>query len=64
MSEPSVADHTSAVVTTVDSAIHDLGYRRYDGERVGKSGSFLALYTQGLRAMFGLGRPAKAKIVP
>ena len=46
------------------STIHDLGYRRYDGPREGPVGAWRALYTQSLRAMFGLGRPAKAKAVP
>ncbi len=46
------------------SAIHDLGYRRYDGARVGPQGAFQALYVQGLRAMFGIGRPLATKAVP
>ncbi len=46
------------------SAIHDLGYRRYEGSRLGPSGAWSAVYSQGLRAMFGLGRPFKAKVVP
>jgi ABC-2 type transport system permease protein len=46
------------------SAIHDLGYRRYTGERVGARGAWSALFVQSLRAMFGLGRPAKAKVIP
>jgi len=44
--------------------IHDLGYRRYDGPRIGASGAWRALYWQGVRGMFGLGRPAKAKVIP
>ncbi len=44
--------------------LHDLGYRRYDGTRIGAAGAWRALYVQGLRAMFGLGRTAKAKILP
>lgn len=47
-----------------DTTIHDLGYRHYDGARIGASGAWRALYGQGLRAMFGLGRSAKAKILP
>ena len=47
-----------------DTAIHDLGYRRYDGPRVGATGAWRALYWQGLRTMFGIGRSAKAKVVP
>ncbi len=46
------------------SAIHDLGYRRYTGPRVGASGAWSALYVQSLRAMFGFGRTAKAKVIP
>lgn len=46
------------------STIHDLGYRRYQGERIGPWGAWRALYTQSLRTMFGLGRPLKAKVVP
>lgn len=49
---------------TEETAIHDLGYRRYDGPRDGARGAWGALFVQGLRAMFGLGRTAKAKIVP
>ncbi|MCA2985932.1 MAG: ABC transporter permease [Gemmatimonas sp.] len=51
-------------MTTTDSTIHDLGYRRYDGEREGARGAFRALFWQGFRAMFGLGRPMKTKAVP
>ena len=47
-----------------DAAIHDLGYQRYAGRRGGAVEARRALFVQGLRAMFGLGRSAKAKIVP
>ncbi len=51
--------------TTTDvTTIHDLGYRRYAGSRVGAAGAWRALYVQGLRTVFGLGRPLKAKILP
>lgn len=46
------------------STIHDLGYRRYDGPREGARGAWVAMFTQGVRTMFGLGRTAKAKLVP
>ena len=42
----------------------DLGYRRYEGRRLGRKGAFLALYMDGVRACFGLGRPARSKVVP
>ncbi|WP_411282301.1 hypothetical protein [Gemmatimonas sp.] len=47
-----------------DTTIHDLGYRRYDGAREGVRGAWRALFAQGFRAMFGLGRPLKSKAVP
>jgi ABC-2 type transport system permease protein len=46
------------------STIHDLGYRRYEGAREGAAGAFRALFWQGFRSLFGLGRPAKAKAIP
>ena len=46
------------------STIHDLSYRRYRGERVGRRGAWRALYTQSFRGMFGLGRPFKSKLIP
>ncbi|MGH3207347.1 MAG: hypothetical protein ACRDNO_06280 [Trebonia sp.] len=45
-------------------AIHDLGYRRYDGPRLGRSQIVRALAWHSFRAAFGFGRGAKAKIVP
>ncbi|MEU4693352.1 ABC transporter permease [Actinoplanes sp. NPDC023714] len=44
--------------------IHDIGYQRYEGERLGRSAAIRALYVHGLRASFGFGRSAKAKIFP
>jgi ABC-2 type transport system permease protein len=46
------------------AAIHDLGYRRYDGPRGGARAARRALFAQGLRALFGIGRPARAKAIP
>lgn len=44
--------------------IHDIGYQRYDGPHLGRGAVLGALYQHGLRASFGLGRPAKSKIFP
>lgn len=44
--------------------IHDIGYQRYTGPRLGRRHVFGALYVHGLRTAFGLGRSAKAKIFP
>jgi ABC-2 type transport system permease protein len=45
-------------------SIYDLGYRRYEGRRLGRPGAFVALTIDALRACFGLGRPARAKVIP
>ena len=51
---------------SADSAgvIHNIGYRSYQGERLGRPQIVRALCWYSLRAAFGLGRGAKAKIVP
>ncbi|MFB9237342.1 ABC transporter permease [Plantactinospora siamensis] len=47
-----------------DGVIHDIGYRRYAGPRLGRRHIVAALYVHALRTSFGLGRSAKAKIFP
>ena len=44
--------------------IHDLGYRRYDGPRLGRAQIIRALTWHGFRSAFGIGRGVKAKIIP
>ncbi|MEN3611399.1 ABC transporter permease [Plantactinospora sp. ZYX-F-223] len=44
--------------------IHDIGYQRYDGPRLGRRHLVGALYLHSLRTAFGLGRTIKAKIFP
>lgn len=46
------------------SVIHDIGYQRYEGPRLGRISVLWALYIHGLRASFAFGRTAKAKIFP
>jgi ABC-2 type transport system permease protein len=48
----------------VAGVIHDRGYRHYDGERVGRLQIVRALCWHSFRSAFGIGRGAKAKIVP
>jgi len=50
--------------TAAAGVIHDIGYRQYEGKRHGHPGIVWALYLHSLRSAFGLGRGAKAKIVP
>ena len=44
--------------------IHDIGYQRYAGPRLGRGYLFGSLYVQSLRTVFGLGRGFKSKIFP
>lgn len=46
------------------SVIHDIGYQRYNGTRLGRGYAARSLFEHGLRIAFGLGRSAKAKIFP
>jgi ABC-2 type transport system permease protein len=50
--------------TAAAGVIHDIGYRRYEGNKYGHPRIVWALYLHSLRSAFGLGRGAKAKIVP
>jgi len=59
-----VPERTTAAGEAARGSIYDLGYQHYEGHRLGRSGAFLALYADSLRACFGLGRPGRAKIVP
>jgi len=44
--------------------IYDIGYRHYDGPRLGRRGAIGAMVSAGLRAVFGLGRSGRSKIIP
>ncbi|MEU2668614.1 ABC transporter permease [Streptomyces sp. NPDC007164] len=46
------------------SRIHNIGYRSYDGPRLGRGYARRSLYSQTLRGAFGLGRSAKSKVLP
>lgn len=44
--------------------IHDIGYQRYEGVRLGRRYATRSLWSYSLRAAYGLGRSAMAKILP
>lgn len=44
--------------------IHDIGYRHYEGPRLGRGHAVRALTLHSLRGIFGLGRTVRAKIMP
>jgi ABC-2 type transport system permease protein len=57
--EPIVGTRESAT-----GAIYDLGYRGYDGPRLGRPAAVATLFWASLRAAYGLKRSGRAKIVP
>ena len=47
-----------------EGQVFDLGYRHYDGPREGRTRARRALFVNGIRTSFGLGRGAWAKVLP
>ncbi|MBH5335880.1 ABC transporter permease [Streptomyces pactum] len=46
------------------NVIHNIGYRHYEGARLGRSYARRSLFTQSLRGAYGLGRSARSKVLP
>ncbi|MFG3254085.1 ABC transporter permease [Streptomyces sp. NPDC048172] len=44
--------------------IHNIGYREYEGARLGRAYARRSLFSQSLRGAYGLGRSAKSKVLP
>ncbi|MBT2402801.1 ABC transporter permease subunit [Streptomyces sp. ISL-86] len=44
--------------------IHNIGYRSYEGTRLGRAYARKSLFSQSLRGAYGLGRSAKSKVLP
>jgi ABC-2 type transport system permease protein len=52
------------LATDTSGVIHNIGYRRYDAQRLGRAQIVRALIWHSMRSAFGIGRGAKAKIFP
>ena len=52
------------VAGSATGSIFDLGYRGYDGPRLGRRHAIATLFTQSLKWTFGIGRGGRAKIAP
>ncbi|WP_406452396.1 ABC transporter permease [Streptomyces sp. NBC_00876] len=59
-----MSTETGAATGSETSRIHNIGYRAYDGPRLGRAYARRSLYSQSLRGSFGLGRSAKSKVLP
>jgi ABC-2 type transport system permease protein len=64
MSADAQAAGLPAPATEAGGVIHNIGYRRYEAQRLGRAQIVRALTWHSLRSAFGIGRGAKAKIFP
>jgi len=51
-------------VAAETGSIYDIGYRRYDGPRLGRAHAVRSLFWYTLRSAYGIGRGGRAKIAP
>jgi ABC-2 type transport system permease protein len=61
---PLVDPSTPALAVGATGSIYDLGYRRYEGPRLGRPHAIRALLIHSLKVAYGLGRGGRAKIAP
>lgn len=54
----------SPVSDTMSGTIYDVGYRRYEGVRLGRRHAIWALYVHSLRGVWGIGRSLSSKVGP
>lgn len=68
MTQPDVAavpgPPPAAPGTSPTDVIHNIGYRKYEGPRLGRAYARQSLFSQSLRGAYGLGRSAKSKVLP
>src|SRR3954453_15030321 len=64
MAEAPVARPAAAAAGDGTGAIHDIGYRHYDGPRLGPAYIRRSLFVETLRGAYGLGRSARSKVMP
>jgi ABC-2 type transport system permease protein len=62
--QPPFGPAASTAASGPGGSIFDLGYRGYDGPRLGRRSATTALFWQTVRACFGIGRGGRAKIAP
>ncbi|MER6954413.1 MULTISPECIES: ABC transporter permease [unclassified Streptomyces] len=57
-------EHPVTAPSGDQTRIHNIGYRSYDGPRLGRAYARRSLYSQSLRGSYGLGRSVKSKVLP
>ena len=55
---------TIAAPAAETGSIYEIGYRKYDGPRLGRAHAIRSLFSHSLRSSFGIGRGGRAKIAP
>jgi len=55
---------SAAPAASPTDVIHNIGYRKYEGPRLGRAYARQSLFSQSLRGAYGLGRSAKSKVLP
>jgi ABC-2 type transport system permease protein len=58
------SERSGAASAGLRTSIYDLGYRRYDGPRLGRRYAVASLFVYSLWSIFGLGRSVWAKVFP
>ena len=67
MTGPNLAPQSAASTaspTARTGSIYDLGYRRYEGPRLGRAYAIRSLVVDTFRSAYGLGRGGRAKVAP
>lgn len=54
----------SRAASSASGSIYDLGYRGYDGPRLGRRHAIRALFAHSMKVSYGIGRGGRAKIAP
>jgi len=64
MTGPGPAAVPGAAAPSRAGSIYDLGYRRYEGPRLGRTYAIRSLVVDSFRSAYGLGRGGRAKVAP
>jgi ABC-2 type transport system permease protein len=64
-STPSTGPPATGAPTAAESgSIYDIGYRKYEGPRLGRAHAVRSLFLHSLRSSYGIGRGGRAKVAP
>jgi ABC-2 type transport system permease protein len=62
--DPTTPPAAAAVSPGRPGSIYDLGYRRYEGPRLGRAWAIRSLIVDSVRSAYGLGRGGRSKLAP